>query len=856
MAIQYVCENERRRQAVQLHESLNGIDYLEVLDLDAPLDSPRQRTLLVRFLKTLPDSLTAVNVRIEGGVRVTPVRALWAGRAAEADDWFAAGRISAAERDFFLAQPAPDQLLVVRTNSEGDASTYRFHLVTSSTGRPLIPAPPPGFDPLLTAVDFSFKVECPSDFDCRSEPECPVEATAPPAIDYLAKDYASFRKLLLDRLAVIMPDWRERNAADIGIALVELLAYAGDYLSYFQDAVATEAYLGTARRRTSVRRHARLLDYPMHDGCNARVWVAFQVNGGGDGLLLPQQDPSTGAPTRLLTRIPEARVIPPERIDAVRGAHRPEIAELMHDLRLYEAHNQINFYTWGDEECCLPKGATRATLQDALAARLRLRPGDVLIFEERHDPVTGVAEDADISHRHAVRLTHVHPAATEDGAGQRTPGPLVTDPLFDQPIVEIEWDAADALPFPLCLSTVIDGTLRTDISVALGNVALADHGFTIAGESLPPPRGPRRYRPHLQESGLTQQILFDEAQARTQPATATLVQEPRQALPAVWLTGDGERWIPRRDLLNSDRFAAEFVVEMENDGRAYLRFGDGLFGRAPTAVGFTARYRIGNGAAGNIGADSIAHVVVDGGGGITGVRNPLPAQGGVDRESNEQVKLYAPQAFRTQERAVTEQDYAAVVERHPAVQRAMATRRWTGSWYTMFITIDRKGGRPVDAAFEEEVRGWLERFRLTGHDVEIDAPRFVPLDIVLTVCVAPGYFKFNVKQALLQLFGTRDLPGGTLGAQRGFFHPDNFTFGQPVYLSQIIARAMDVPGVQWVDADDRNGKPNRFRRWGQPAHNEIERGLIELARLEIARLDNDPSRPENGRIDFLMEGGR
>ena len=26
---------------------------------------------------------------------------------------------------------------------------------------------PPGFDPQLSAVDFSFKVECPSDFDCE-----------------------------------------------------------------------------------------------------------------------------------------------------------------------------------------------------------------------------------------------------------------------------------------------------------------------------------------------------------------------------------------------------------------------------------------------------------------------------------------------------------------------------------------------------------------------------------------------------------------------------------------------------------------------------------------------------------------
>src|SRR5207253_3507646 len=73
--------------------------------------------------------------------------------------------------------------------------------------------------------------------------------------------------------ALIMPDWHERHAPDLGIALVELLAYTGDHLSYYQDSVATEAYLDTARRRISVRRHARLVDYQMHEGCNARTWI-------------------------------------------------------------------------------------------------------------------------------------------------------------------------------------------------------------------------------------------------------------------------------------------------------------------------------------------------------------------------------------------------------------------------------------------------------------------------------------------------------------------------------------------------------------------------------------------------------
>ena len=113
-----------------------------------------------------------------------------------------------------------------------------------------------------------------------------TQAETPAEINYLAKDYASFRQLILDRLALVMPDWKERHVPDIGIALVEVLAYVGDHLSYYQDAVATEAYLDTARKRISVRRHARLVDYPMHEGCNARAWVCVDTKSD-----LPPLDP-------------------------------------------------------------------------------------------------------------------------------------------------------------------------------------------------------------------------------------------------------------------------------------------------------------------------------------------------------------------------------------------------------------------------------------------------------------------------------------------------------------------------------------------------------------------------------------
>lgn len=837
MATQYRCGNENRRDMLRASTLLNGIDYLEVVSAD-------EKTLEVHFVQPLPGqtggipatpALTKRNFVIEGGVRMTGIKV--------------------------QTLAVADNIATLTVNAAGDYSTYTLRLVAGEEENEIAPS---GFDAQLSAVAFSFKVECPSDFDCKPEDECPPDNLPTPPIDYLAKDYSSFRRLMLDRLSVIMPDWSERNPADLQVALVEAVAYVGDQLSYYQDAAGSEAYLGTARQRISIRRHARLLDYAMHEGCNARAWVLFQVEpgGGADGLTLPEHTP-------LLTRgADDTIIVDPLKLSEILQKEAPVVFETLHALELNSAHNLMRFYTWDDSECCLPKGATRATLY--LNPLLSLKPGDALLFEEVLGPDTGQAADADPAQRCVVRLTSV---TTEDKNGD----PLI-DPLHGTAIVEIAWAAEDALPFPLCISAKIQTETGPqhvdDLSVARGNLVLADHGLSIASEELGNiglDSAGRLAEPLLQYGPLSQQghardrfgqpVLDDENEPLVfdphGSAASALVWEMRDTLPDIQLVENGDAtrpWLPRHDLLASSRFDRHFTVEVDNDGFAHLRFGDGFHAAKPKPDStFVASYRIGNGALGNVGAESIRRVVLGllAEGDITAVRNPLAATGGRDPESLEQVRQYAPQAFRTQERAVTPADYAEVTERHPEVQKAAATLRWTGSWYTVFITVDRSGGRPVDAAFETELRAFIERFRLAGQDIEIDAPHFIPLEIVFSVCVKPGYYRSQVKSDLLKLFSNKDFPDGT----RGFFHPDNFTFGQPVYLSQLIALAMGVPGVQWVDAEDAPGKPNRFRRWGQSTQDEFATGMVQLGRLEIARLDNDPSLPENGKLDFIMEGG-
>jgi len=315
------------------------------------------------------------------------------------------------------------------------------------------------------------------------------------------------------------------------------------------------------------------------------------------------------------------------------------------------------------------------------------------------------------------------------------------------------------------------------------------------------------------------------------------------------LTNSPTGWEVRRDLLNSSPTSREFVVEVETDGAAFIRFGDDRFGSRPASgTTFTATYRVGNGVQGNVGANTLAHIVSNEAAiSEGGVHNPLPAQGGIEPESIERVRQDAPSAFRTQERAVTMEDYAAVAQKRCDlnVQRAAATLRWTGSWRTVFVTVDRQGGEPVDDTFEQEMRQCLERYRMAGHDVEVDGPRYVSLEIAMVVCVKRNYLVGEVKAALLEIFSNRLLPDG----RRGVFHPDNFSFGQPVFLSRLYAAAQATAGVDSVEI-------TKFQRQGTESKEALESGKLELGRLEIARLDNDPDFRERGVFNVILKGGR
>lgn len=1000
------CRAEDRRERVRGAELL-GLDFVEVCG--------DQRTLYVYCLGKAPQKIDKKNLRLTGGKRICDVEITSLHLQRKND-------------------PTLDDVLEVRVNKPGDFSTYILSAVElDERGNPSND-PMAGFDPRYASVKFTFKAGCPSDLDCKQPLACPPPERKQPEVNYLAKDYESFRQLILDRLALIMPAWKETHAPDLGIALVELLAYTGDYLSYYQDAVATEAYLGTARRRISVRRHARLVDYAMHEGCNSRAWLTFQTDT-DQQLDLVQTYFVTAFPTAGGDHVVNRSVLSglPKSSYEVFEPLWPSGSS---PFSLWTANSEIHFYTWGDCECCLPKGATSATLVDAWVSpadsggsdgqpgsvpaetvpvresntraagpnatshsddppgsvrALHLRASDVLIFEEVLGPKTGSPADADPTHRQAVRLTKVTP-------GVDTLYPKSQHPNFGQPILEIEWCPEDALKFPLCISSrepYPDCSCMENVSVARGNVLLVDYGATtdeklgtVPTDSTTPRCAcecepsqveivPGQFRPKLSGVPLT----FSQPLSPPCCGLDLHCQDPRQALPSITLvsippgvceciigvpkpTQEGsetvntppmpscpcqvpslftfadlddptsllkklakrgdlqaellfgqlsantrlllsdfdpskppdpvlvtallgdlnallETWVAKADLLESGPDDNNFVVEMDDEGYAHIRFGEGALGRQPAAgMAFRAHYRVGNGVAGNVGAETIAYMIMRqgtlSGSGIM-PRNPLAARGGTDPEPVAEVKLLAPHTFRSVlERAITTDDYAAIAEdndrrwkaraqmatANPEVctapfrklQQAKAALRWTGSWYTVLLALDPTGTECAGKELVGEITAFLRPYERMGYDLRVAPAQYVPLSVTVNVCVLTDYLQGHVEAAVLDALSTRSLPNGQLG----FFHPDNLTFGEGIFVSKLVAAVQAVPGVQDVSVTELE----RFEISEPPLDKDMPGeelppgSVLKMGPLEIARLDNDPNFPENGRLVVHMRGGR
>jgi predicted phage baseplate assembly protein len=297
----------------------------------------------------------------------------------------------------------------------------------------------------------------------------------------------------------------------------------------------------------------------------------------------------------------------------------------------------------------------------------------------------------------------------------------------------------------------------------------------------------------------------------------------------------------------------DFVVEIDNDRRTTIRFGNDDQGTRPAPeTQFWASYRVGNGPVGNIGQNKLFHIVyrdtpVTA---IEGVSNPLPATGGTDAESNQHAKMLAPQAFRTLQRAILQDDYRELVMRDfpLQVQQARATLQQVGTRNVVTVVFDPASAVRDVEKLKKAIQARLNRYKRMGHEVDVRQAQYVGLDIQLKVTASSGYLRGQIHRELMVLFGAGELIDG----RKAFFHPDNLTFGDSIYLSRIVAEAKKINGLANIIVT----RLARHNDDAAAAQQHLDDGVLTLGAFEIPSVSNNAAAQNRGKILITMEGGK
>jgi hypothetical protein len=558
--------------------------------------------------------------------------------------------------------------------------------------------------------------------------------------------------------------------------------------------------------------------------------------------------------------------------------------------RVFAELSRLTLYTWDGAVSALERGATSADLciagnttepqarllQDLLRHATAAQTGapadvdaraDRLLIEERLNPETGTGNGRRTAHRQLLTLL------PGDERAQ-----ALRDPVTDAWFCRVRWRAEDALRERYCFVLDCGNTRVHDACAFRANLVDVAHGrprvttFVPQGTPLEGEQGDgtlvARHRaewaPLWRPLGADRVPAGAEAWLPRDPSIGPLAwrdtppggEAPPRSTLVVEFSGFNAPWSERIDLVESEGDEEHFIVECDEGQDARLRFGDGVNG-APLPAGavLTCRYQSGQGEAGNVGCDTLRQCSVPG---VT-VWNPFDVRNGREPEARESIVRRAPEAFRLrQRRAVTLADYAAAAQRIEGVAQARARYAWCGSWRAVQVVVDPVGGGEPGAALVARLEAALDALRLIGDDVEIRAPAYVPLDIKLVLCAHPGYWVEDLRFELEAAFSDAFAPDG----RAGFFHPDAWSFGQPLHASRLIGRALAVQGVERV----LRVSMRRFNPGAggglvtvEVAPDALPEALVEVLPIgpfEILVVANDPDRLERGRIAFDIRGGR
>lgn len=222
-------------------------------------------------------------------------------------------------------------------------------------------------------------------------------------------------------------------------------------------------------------------------------------------------------------------------------------------------------------------------------------------------------------------------------------------------------------------------------------------------------------------------------------------------------------------------------------GIVTVNFGDGINGAIPPAgLQIYANYRVGGGVIGNLSANSIVDIASP----IVGISisGSSATTGGTAPETIDQIRVNAPRAYTTQQRAVTLADYGNLAMSLPAVSQANAI---ANTYTNITVYLTGSGNTIPNQATLDNVQSFLQPLSLAGTVVTTAAAHVVPINVgssgspVLIGCSS----RYNPTS--IQVLATQ--------AIQNLFAPSSVTLGGRVSLSSVYNALYNIPGVQYVN---------------------------------------------------------
>jgi hypothetical protein len=715
------------------------------------------------------------------------------------------------------------------------------------------------------------------------------DALRAPDVDYLTRDYEGFRQLLLSLIERADTRWTERSAADLGVTLVEILAQQLDLLAYAGDRVAEEGFLGTARRRESARRHAKLGDYDLDRGNATRGYQHFRLRDdrrGDQALLLragarvgqqlaPGQDPAL----RLVAETTEDALLDARRNEFALARSAAAGATALHLAAADGSRPGLRSLGLRPGLCLCVLDRERgeiATLRGVRGAVAELAAPLKRTYLAGPDGATRVLGNLvpirrgetlpwQLVGRGGASLAGSPPAG---GAGpneaERSAGAFLAlrlDPMR-RLRAEVEaareaWGHDDSLAdrWRLANATVarVARQLREGGGAALGAEQArgldADLGraaellrdvLRAAGRTVPEALRPTRRAP----------LRGQEIELRNVPLRRP-TGEPRAPLPPLCLDGATtlevrvgvagwwQPWDEVEDFLRSGPDDRHYVAQTDAEGHVTLRFGDGEHGALlPPDARVMVRRVTGPLEVGDLGARALDVLLDDGDpeapldrdafDAVEPTFNPLPTQGGRPPEGLADLPDRLRRRLARRVVPVTASDYEQLLRDRADIAEAKASVARELSRERVDVVLRPEPGADPTRVLDE-VRALLRRDRLAGTDVwvRLPEPLYASLAVLVEVHpeVSPADLRLRLRRQLLEIFEG----------------PEGARLGRARTRAEIYAAVEAVPGVVYSEVIGFDLAP--------PLGGVLAlREAIEPAPHQIVRCLDLPDRPLGGVI--------